>query len=168
MLQLESQVTHVSADVELPPAQVKPSSMVVQSELQPSPVSLLPSSHTSEPTRKPSAQIATQVSLLPIEPPEHLKPGSMAQLALHPSPLIVLLSSQASAVSQSTRTPSPHLGAHTSRPPTPEPNALVDVHSNPVSTRHRVSQPSPPTVLLSSQISAVVRTPSPQMCTGLT
>ena len=40
------------------------------------------------------------------------------------------------------------------------------MHSKPTSTRQRLSQPSPPAVLLSSQNSAVERMPLPQMCIG--
>lgn len=105
VLQLAWHGWQTSAAAALPPAHEKPASMLEQSELQPSPVSVLPSSQISEPTRKPSAQIETQASLLSIEPPEHVKPGSIAQLALQPSPFIVLLSSQLSAVNQRMRIP---------------------------------------------------------------
>ena len=45
---------------------------------------------------------------------------------------------------------------------------LEDVQPKPVSMRQSESQPSPPTVLLSSHASAVERMPLPQTCTGAT
>lgn len=127
---------------------------------------MLPSSHASLPTRLPSPQTETQVSLASIRPPEQTKPGSIWQVGLHPSPAAVLLSSHCSVGRHRMRMPSPHLGAHVSTPPTPEPSVLDEVHAHPVSIRQRESQPSPPTVLLSSHASAVERMPLPQMCTG--
>jgi len=160
---------HVSGDVRLPPAQVKPASMA-HVWLQPSIVSWLPSSQPSVPTRLPSPQIDLHVSFEARLPPEHAKPVSMVQLALHPSPLMVLLSSHWSAAIQTIRLPSPHSGLHLSSPPTPEPPAtsFVEEHEKPSSMRQSASHPSPPAVLLSSQISAVLRMPLPQMCTGAT
>ena len=49
--------------------------------------------------------------------------------------------------------------------PLPPSFCVVDVQRKPVSTAHSASQPSPPTVLLSSHASAVERMPLPQMCT---
>ena len=83
----------------------------------------------------------------------------------------MLLSSQPSGgVLHVIRRPSAHVGAHVSKPPTPEPPsaAALETHVKPTSKAHSAEQPSPPAVLLSSHASAVVRTPSPQMCTGAT
>lgn len=54
--QLEWQAVHVSAVALSPPEHVKPSSIAVQSALQPSNATVLPSSHASVPTRLPSPQ----------------------------------------------------------------------------------------------------------------
>ena len=99
-----------------------------------------------------------------------LYPGSTAQLVpSQPSPLIVLLSSQPSAVGpQETRRPSPQMGEQLSTPPIPEPSVLDEVHAKPSSMRQSASQPSPPSVLWSSHCSAVERMPLPQMWTGAT
>ena len=158
-----SQPTQVSAEVLLPPEQVKPDSMVVQSPLQPSRLMVLPSSHASLPTRRPSPQTDTHESLLVILPPSHMYPASIVQFPLQPSPAAVLLSSHSSDAIQSIRLASPHLGEHVSSPPTPLPSLLDEMHSNPSSTRQSASQPSPPAVLLSSHTSAVLRMPLPQI-----
>ena len=63
--QLASHTTHSSADVPEPPAQLKPDSVALQSEGQPSPETRLPSSHASAPTRSPSPQVEAQVSAAP-------------------------------------------------------------------------------------------------------
>ena len=157
---------HVSAVEGLPPEQVKPSSMERQSPLQPSVPTVFPSSHVSPLTRRPSPHIDWHRSRVPKLPPEQTKPASIWQFASQPSPLWVLLSSHCSAGLQRIRLPSPQRGAQVSMPPTPEPCAFDDVHAHPSSTRHSESQPSPPTVLLSSQTSAVDRIPLPQMWTG--
>ena len=155
---------HVSGDVRLPPAHVKPASMA-HVWLQPSNVSWLPSSHSSVPTRLPSPQTDWHVSFEVRLPPEHAKPVSMVQLALHPSPLRVLLSSHSSVAIQTIRLPSPHNGRHVSRPPMPEPPAtsVVEEHVKPTSILQSALHPSPPCVLPSSQSSAVLRIPLPQM-----
>eukprot|EP00966_Prymnesium_polylepis_P169951 3928947-Prymnesium_polylepis.1 len=150
--------------MELPPEHVYPSVMDMQSRLQPLPSTTSLSSQISGATRKPSPQTAEHASEDVKLPPEQTKPASMKQEALHPSPDIVLLSSHPSA--QMIRMPSPQTGAHVSSPPTPDPIVLELVQPQPVSMRQSESQPSPPKVLLSSQISAVVRTPSPQMWIG--
>jgi hypothetical protein len=164
--QLASHVTQVSASVELPPEHVKPSSMWEQSALQPSVPIVLPSSHASFPTRFPSPQTAVHESIELIVPPEQTNPASIWQSVLQPSPGAVLLSSHCSALFQRIRMPSPQMGAQVSTPPIPEPSVFDDVHAKPVSMRQSESQPSPPTVLLSSQNSAVDRFPLPQTCTG--
>ena len=159
--QLAWHSTQVSSLAELPPEHVYPSVMDMQSRLQPLPSTTSLSSQTSVPTRNPSPQTAEQASEDVKLPPEQAKPASMRQEALHPSPDTVLLSSHPSA--QMIRMPSPQIGAQVSSPPTPDPMVLELVQLQPVSMRQSESQPSPPNVLLSSQISAVVRTPSPQM-----
>ena len=61
-----------------------------------------------------SAQLeshATHVSAALLEPPEHVKPDSMTQLALQPSRASMLPSSHASPP---TRLPSPQMGVHAS------------------------------------------------------
>lgn len=166
MAQLASHATQLSAAVALPPAHVYPSSIAEQSPLQPSSETVLPSSHASEPTRLPSPHTATHVSLPLKWPPEHVKPGSIWHVGLHPSPAIVLLSSHVSYECQRMRRPSPQRGRQLSTPPTPEPSVTDELHSKPTSMRHSESQPSAPIVLLSSQLSAVLRMPLPQMWTG--
>ena len=59
--QLAWHVTHVSAPLLEPPAQVKPDSMA-QLASQPSRASMLPSSHASPPTRLPSPQMGVHAS----------------------------------------------------------------------------------------------------------
>jgi hypothetical protein len=86
---------------------------------------------------------------------------------LQPSPAAVLLSSQPSSPRTASEIPSPHSGAHVSSPPTPlPPSSCVELlHAKPSSSWHNASQPSPPTVLLSSHASADERKPLPQTCT---
>jgi len=164
--QLEWHATQVSAADELPPAQVYPSSITAQSPLQPSKLTVLPSSHASAPTRLPSPHTDAHVSMPLKWPPEHVKPVSTWHVGLQPSPAMVLLSSHCSKECQTMRRPSPHRGKQLSRPPTPEPSELEEVHSQPSSTLQRELQPSAPSVLLSSHCSAVLRIPLPQMWTG--
>jgi hypothetical protein len=168
MAQLAWHGVQLSAEVGLPPAHVRPSSTWVQSPAQPSPLTVLLSSQASEPTRRPSPQMEPQVEREPKLPPEQVNPGSTWQVALHPSPASVLLSSHCSARwLQRMRMPSPHTGVHVSTPPMPVPCVLDDTHLHPVSTRQSESQPSPPCVLLSSHISADERMPLPQTWVGL-
>ena len=163
--QLASQGTHASCDEGPPPEHVDPTS-IVQAAEHPSPATRSPSSHSSLPTRSPSPHKGTHVSMVVVVPPLQRKPASTAQLMPQPSPATLLPSSQSSPPHE-MRLPSPHTAAHVSRPPTPELPALCVVlrHAKPVSTWQSESQPSPPTVLLSSQASAVERTPFPQTCT---
>ena len=82
----------------------------------------------------------------------------MPQLALQPSRLRLLPSSQLSAP---TRSPSPQTEAHVSFAV-----MLPPLHAYPASTRQPALQPSPLTVLLSSHSSKVLHgifLPSPQM-----
>ena len=60
---------------------------------------------------------------------------------------------------------SPQSGTHVSTPPMPlpPPVCVEEVHAKPVSRLHSASQPSPPSVLLSSHCSALERLPLPQM-----
>ena len=164
--QLPWQATHTSAVLPVPPTHVKPSSIAMQSALHPSLSIVLPSSQTSSPTRNPSPHTAAQLSGWSMVPPWQTKPVSIWHVGLQPSLASVLLSSHCSSDSHRTRRPSPHLGAHESTPPTPDPSVLDEVHSKPSSMRQSASQPSPPTVLLSSQPSAVERMPLPQTWTG--
>ena len=60
--QLSWQAVHMSAVALSPPEHVKPSSIAVQSALQPSKATVLPSSHASFPTRLPSPQTGAHVS----------------------------------------------------------------------------------------------------------
>ena len=155
---------HASGCVALPPAHVHPSSIAVQFSPQPSLATRLPSSHTSLPARFPSPQTVAHASGVVSEPPEHDQPGSTVHDAEQPSPATVLLSSQPSEAKGIARRPSPHTGEHVSSPPTPEPPSASEEerHAQPTSTSHSASQPSPPTVLLSSHRSSVVRAPLPQ------
>ena len=155
---------HASGCVALPPAHVHPSSIAVQFSPQPSLATRLPSSHTSLPARFPSPQTVVHASGVVSEPPEHDQPGSTVHDAEQPSPATVLLSSQPSEAKGIARRPSPHTGEHVSSPPTPEPPSASEeeTQAHPTSTSHSASQPSPPTVLLSSHRSSVVRAPLPQ------
>eukprot|EP00964_Phaeocystis_antarctica_P126238 scaffold89977_cov64-Phaeocystis_antarctica.AAC.2 len=164
--QLAWHAAHVSAAELVPPEQVDPGSMA-QLASQPSPATSLPSSHVSEPTRRPSPHTLAHVSLLPRLPPLHTYPSSTPHVLLQPSPAAVLLSSQPSSPRTASEIPSPHDGAHVSSPPTPlPPSSCVELlHAKPSSSWHSASQPSPPTVLLSSHASADERTPLPQTCT---
>ena len=157
-----SQAWHMSVLFDPPPEQMKPAS-ILQAVLQPSPETLLPSSHVSEPTRRPSPQISAHVLLEVSVPPVHAYPGSIAQALLHPSPDSVLPSSQPSK--RLTRKPSPQLTEQMSSPPAPLPNCAELEQRQPSSTAHSASQPSPPIVLLSSHVSLDVRMPLPQMWT---
>ena len=76
MAQLAWHRLQLSAEVGLPPAHVKPSSMWVQSPEQPSPLTVLLSSHASVPTRRPSPQMDRHVSRELMLPPEQENPGS--------------------------------------------------------------------------------------------
>ena len=111
--------------------------------------------------------MAVHTSGVSNEPPWQMKPASITQSELHPSPLAVLLSSQPSGgLIDTTRRASPQIGVHVSRPPTPDPSVFDERHANPTSiTSHSALQPSPLSVLLSSHTSAVDRMPLPQMCT---
>jgi hypothetical protein len=100
----------------------------------------------------------THVSLELALPPEQVKPSSMAQLALHPSRLTRLPSSQLSAP---TRSPSPQTEAHVSIAV-----MLPPLHAYPASMRQPALQPSPLIVLLSSHSSKALHgtfLPSPQV-----
>lgn len=156
--------THVSVELARPPEQVKPASMA-QSALHPSKLTRLPSSQASSPTRSPSPQTEAHVSFEFMLPPVHSYPASMRQPELQPSPLIVLLSSHSSKALHGTFLPSPQIGMQVSSPPIPEPpsTSAVDVQWKPSSISQRALQPSPPNVSPSSQGSAVLRMPLPQM-----
>src|SRR5450432_1412904 len=121
-------------------AHMKPGSILHLSE-QPSPLRVLPSSHSSPMTR-PSPQSDTHAPALQL--------GSVWQTALQPSYGSALPSSQLSAPSF---LPSPQtVGVHTLGVPS---------HLKPSSSVQRAEQPSPGVVLPSSQNSGSVVTPSP-------
>ena len=127
---------------------------------------MLASSHVSIPTRRESPHTGAQLSLVVGEPPVHVKPVSIWHVDEQPSPASVLLSSHCSRLLHRIFLPSPQMGAHESRPPTPLPSVLDEVHAKPSSIWHSAEQPSPAAVLLSSHASAVERMPLPQTCTG--
>jgi len=161
--QLSWHGSHVSGALAEPPEHVQPSAMVEQATQADDAES--PSSHTSSPTRRPSPHTVRHTSLVLEDPPEQKKPGSTSQEGLQPSPAIVLLSSHNSRMSLPVmRRPSPQTGVHSSRPPTPS-MRLALRHVHPRSMLQNGSQPSPPSVELSSHCSAVVRIPLPQTCT---
>ena len=85
---------------------------------------------------------AEHVSAAVALPPTHVKPASIVQVALQPSPATWFPSSQPSAP---TRLPSPHTVAHVSMLVRLPPAQLY-----PASTVQFSLQPSPLTVLLSS------------------
>ena len=91
----------------------------------------------------PSPQISTQVSAVLLFPPVQFQPVSRVQASEHPSPGVVLLSSQ---ISFPTLRPSPQTTAQSS---------LVDespfIHKYPASVVHVSEHPSLAIVLLSSQ-----------------
>ena len=106
----------------------------------------MPSPHTSFPTSQMHVESTQLLSA------KHFHPSSTVQLALHPSPLAVLLSSHNS---EPARFPSPHDIAE-------QVLGSSAVHSYPHSTRQEESHPSPLAVLLSSQDSSPTATsPSP-------
>ncbi len=80
--------------------QVKPSS-ILQSEEQPSPLTALPSSHASVPSKRPSPHFVVQ------PPPVGGQVGSAIQLAVHPSPRSLFLVA-GSQPSEPSTTPLPH------------------------------------------------------------
>lgn len=156
--------THTSRDAALPPKHVNPASMA-QLALHPSRLTRLPSSQPSDPTCSPSPHTEAHESCEVILPPLHSYPTSIVQLAEQPSPARVLLSSHSSKALHGTFLPSPQIGMQVSSPPIPEPpsTSAVDVQWKPSSISQRALQPSPPNVSPSSQGSAVLRMPLPQM-----
>src|SRR5215471_12083064 len=134
------------------------------------------------------------ISLSPSGGCAHMYPGSMVQVAEHPSPSTLLPSSHASP----TTMPSPHFDAHEAPPQSgslrqspeqpsngsPLPSSQLSVpsilpspqvvgvqvlglplHFQPISTLQLAEQPSPAIVFLSSQSSGSTTTPSPQRAT---
>ena len=93
-------------------------------------------------------------------PPRHSYPASTVQLKSHPSPLITLLSSHAFESMDAIRLPSPHTAVHSSM----ELGPSVDRQAKPSSIMHDSLQPSPLSVLLSSQSWVAALMPSPQIC----
>ncbi len=141
-------------EVAVPPEQVYPHSNLHEAE-QPSPAAVFPSSQkfavlASFPTVLPSPHLSVhtdseQVSLV------HPHPDSTRQLALHPSPLMVLPSSH---LSLPASLESPQLVLQTL--------GCAAVQLYPHSTAHPALQPSPSAVLPSSHPSEVVLIPFPQ------
>ena len=101
-------VLQISGDVMLPPLHVQPVS-TWQVLFHPSPLIVFPSSQLVSVSfiTIPSPQISSHISLVVGLPPIHLKPSSIVQVLLHPSPLFKLLSSHFSADSF---LPSPQTG----------------------------------------------------------
>ena len=120
----------------------------------------------SAPRASPSPQISLPVSQAqedarhPVVEGLHSYPASIVQLVLHPSPLMLLPSSQSSFVALR---PSPHVDRHTSGADSFEARAdvLPQLHLNPHSTVHVDEHPSPSVTPLSSHSSFPTRTPSP-------
>src|SRR5688572_11058717 len=128
-------------------SQMKPSSSVQRSE-QPSPLRMLPSSHSSSSTM-PSPQLDVHAVVGPV----HV--GSRRQLGAQPSKPTVLPSSQLSAPSTSS---SPHVvGSQVLGLP---------MHFQPISIWQRALQPSPAITPPSSQPSFESSRPSPHRCTS--
>lgn len=136
-------IIQISGEFDDPPTQLYPSS-VVHDELQPSPETVLPSSHCAE-NLIPSPHVSLHaVAGLLATLVVHIKPVSFFHVLLHPSWLRLLPSSHCSETE--SRMPSPQIGEHMSArvafPPT---------HAYPVSVLQLFVQPSPDTVLPSSQ-----------------
>jgi len=151
---------HVLALEELPDVQVHPVS-TDQLESQPSPLTVLLSSQLPVATfiTFPSPQISEQELAVVESPSVHVYPDSTAQEASHPSPVAVFPSSQYPAIGLITF-PSPQISEHELAL-----EELPDVHVHPVSTLQLESQPSPFTVLLSSQypVAIFMTLPSPHI-----
>src|SRR5580692_7712715 len=124
---------------------------MVQVELQPSPETMLPSSHCSAPAMMPSPHaLATHF----VSGVGHCHPGSSMHVDEQPSPDTALPSSH---VSLPVTLPSPHLTVETH-------GASGWGQTKFASSWHSELQPSPETVLPSSHCSPMSRstTPSPQ------
>ena len=118
---------------------------IMQSALQPSPEVVLPSSHSSSSSLRPSPHGEAQ-------PEVPTQTGSARQSALQPSPPKTLPSSHDSSPS---RTPSPQTVGWQATPGVGQ--------AEPGSTRHASLQPSPGMSLPSSQVSPPITMPSPQI-----
>lgn len=93
----------------MPPDQCHPLTSADQPALHPEVPSVLPSSHALLVTFRPSPQIADQVLVIPFSEVQ-VQPSSTWQLK-HPSPVLVLASTQASL---GVIYPSPHCSAKVS------------------------------------------------------
>ena len=135
----------------------------VHVELQPSPSTVLPSSHPSTPAAtSPSPQVDVHVSAVVAFPPSHRHPHSSLQSAEQPSPESRFPSShQSSCAIIGIVMPSPHLSKHVDMP------HVGLVHSYVDSTVHAEPQPSPFTRLPSSHPSQPATSPSPQVVSRL-
>src|SRR3954471_15320199 len=120
---------------------------------QPSPVSLLPSSHSSEPSLVPLPQVVRAQAWPGVrhcQPSHSVGPaGSSTHSELQPSPLFMLPSSHCSGP---TLMPSPQRVGRQAAP---------DGQVQPVSTAQTAEQPSPAVLLPSSQVSPPVTLRSP-------
>lgn len=127
----------------------------VQLLLQPSKLSVFPSSHSSVGVMKLSPQTGTQVEGDEGDPPVHEYPlMGPVQSGLQPTPSVVSPSSHASPC---TFLLSPHIGTHVVSV-----IAVLLDHVQPGSIVHEFVQPSQFTVFPSSQDSVGVITLSPQ------
>ena len=145
----------ISGDEEASPEHVHPVTYPDQSARQPNVLSVSPSSHTSEPTLKPSPQMEFHVDVDPIVPVQEY-PVSIVQVLLHPSPFATLLSSH---VSIDNLIPSPQIGEQVS--------AVVVVppdHDQPVTGAvQSLFHPDVLSVSPSSHTSDPCSNPSPQI-----
>ena len=121
--------------------------------LQPSTPRVLPSSHCSGTSMKPSPHVWARITQVEGMVPLQLQPGSTVHVALQPSVPIRSPSSHPSVLALS---PSPHVVVHTEGVP-------AQVKAN--STMQVALQPSPAATLPPpwSQVSRPSRSPSPQM-----
>jgi hypothetical protein len=127
-----------------------PCSTVEQSAEQPSPPTVLPSSHASVPATMESPHVVAHTVG---GPALHEKPHSIVQEEEHPSLFWRLLSSHCSPP---MRMPSPHTGK------TPPPPTHVPVVCHPSSRSQALEQPSPLLLFPSSHSSSAARRASPQ------
>ena len=152
----------VSFVVEDPPEQLHVAS-TAQVELQPSPLTVLPSSQyvLSELNRLPSPHISFQISTVVNVPPEHVQPDSIDHVELQPSPFELFPSSQY-VIIEFMRLPSPQVSFQISGAVDEPPD-----HVQPDSTAHIAFHPSPIAVLPSSQYVLILlyRRPSPHTST---
>jgi len=117
----------------------------------PSPAAVFPSSHVSPLTMSLSPQMLLHFEGTDVQ----VKPGSILQVELHPSPLPLPQRPPSSHCSLPTIKPSSQIGLHYSQP-------LTILHVHPGSTL-QLKQPSPLMMFLSSHCSVPTLIPSPQI-----